>query len=108
MYLYIVSFVVILCNWVCNNWVYQFPKSAWGPNQFSGFGMGQGGASRAGPAGDARKASATIVHRTQQQKTKDPLDSCARWHVCRAKLHLKQKMARRPPDYSSNLCLPKT
>ena len=24
-YLYIVSFVVILSNWVCDNWVYRFP-----------------------------------------------------------------------------------
>ena len=24
-YLYIVSLVVILSNWVCDNWVYQFP-----------------------------------------------------------------------------------
>ena len=28
MYLYIVSRVVILSNWVCDNWVYRFPKIA--------------------------------------------------------------------------------
>ena len=27
-YLYIVSLVVILSNWVCDNWVYRFPKFA--------------------------------------------------------------------------------
>ena len=26
-YLYIVSLVVILCNWVCDNWVYRFPRN---------------------------------------------------------------------------------
>ena len=25
-YLYIVSLVVILSNWVCDNWVYRFPN----------------------------------------------------------------------------------
>ena len=28
-YLYIVSLVVILRNWVCDNWVYQFPTKVW-------------------------------------------------------------------------------
>ena len=28
MYLYVVSFVVILSNWVCDNWVYRFPEDA--------------------------------------------------------------------------------
>ena len=32
MYLYIVSLVVILRNWVCDNWVYQFPKYGEGPD----------------------------------------------------------------------------
>ena len=27
-YLYIVSLVVILSNWVCDNWVYRFPNRA--------------------------------------------------------------------------------
>ena len=28
MYLFIVSLVVILSNWVCDNWVHRFPRSA--------------------------------------------------------------------------------
>ena len=28
-YLYIVSLVVILSNWVCDNWVYRFPSGVY-------------------------------------------------------------------------------
>ena len=33
-YLYIVSLVVILSNWVCDNWVYGFPSKSTLPHQF--------------------------------------------------------------------------
>ena len=33
MYLYIASLVVILSNWVCDTWVYQFPSQALGRRQ---------------------------------------------------------------------------